>query len=106
VTETILTVLKFEHRERAEILVQTALFVSLSIPVSSNFVSIVWVTTGIVIYFYFDFILFFRGKKFFIYENAKAFSGRHCIVEGSAKACPGRACIAEGCFRVQRVLAL
>jgi hypothetical protein len=47
VTETIVTVLEFEHRERAEILVQMALFFSLSIPFLSNFVSIVSVTTGI-----------------------------------------------------------
>jgi hypothetical protein len=46
VTETIVTVLKFEHTERAEILVQTALFFNLSIPFLRNFVSIVLVTTG------------------------------------------------------------
>jgi hypothetical protein len=46
VTETIVSVLKFEHRERAEILVQTALFFTLSIPFLSKFVSIVSVTTG------------------------------------------------------------
>jgi hypothetical protein len=50
--ETIVTVLKFEHRERAEILVQTAFFFfkkkknKISIPFLSNFVSIVSVTTG------------------------------------------------------------
>jgi hypothetical protein len=46
VTETIVTVLNFEHRERTEILVQTALFLNLSIPFLSNFVSIVSVPTG------------------------------------------------------------
>jgi hypothetical protein len=51
VTETIVTVLKFEHRETAEILVQTAFFLNLSIPFVSNFVSIVSVTTGIFFYF-------------------------------------------------------
>jgi hypothetical protein len=47
VTETVVTVLKFEHRKRAEVLVQTALFFNLSIPFLNNFVSIVSVTTGI-----------------------------------------------------------
>jgi hypothetical protein len=47
VTETIVTVLKFQHRERAKILVQTALFLNLSIPFLSNYVPIVSVTTGI-----------------------------------------------------------
>jgi hypothetical protein len=42
---TIVTVLNFEHRERADILVRTALFFNLSIPFLSNFVSKVSVTT-------------------------------------------------------------
>jgi hypothetical protein len=44
VTETIVTVLNFEHRERADILVRTALFFILTIPFLSDFVSIVSVT--------------------------------------------------------------
>jgi hypothetical protein len=47
-TETFVTVLNFEHRERADILVRTALFFILSTPFLSNFVSIVSVTTVIL----------------------------------------------------------